>query len=133
VRAHLAGSSSSCKWEPQWPFLYPQIAKPTDTADRKAERAEWLVSNGVQCAKLKMQPSACHGCEDNPLGRETTGEGQEAIIKWWDDIKLIDRLHTAARLNLVRLQDISADELDLLGTFYWEFERAWRLQMRSST
>jgi hypothetical protein len=128
VKSFLAGASSGCKWEPKWSTLFPLTAKPEDSEEQKREAAERLEAIGLTCQKLLMNPAGCHGCPDNPIKADQDVFDQEAVAQHSNDLKLIDKLHTAARLGLLRLADMSGEEFEMLGLYYWETERMMRAQ-----
>jgi hypothetical protein len=123
-KIHLAGASRTCPHEPKWKELYPLVAKPEDSDDAKQEAAAALVREGATCGKLALSPTACHGCSDNPLDKASPD--QQLVSEQSSNLQMIDRLHTAARLGLLKLSDLQIDEFEMLRVYFWEVEKNLR-------
>ena len=77
----------------------------------------------LECGKLKMSPTACYGCPDNPQGSEKKQIDASALAKHESDIGRIERLHDAVRMGLLRLADLDEMEFEMLRCYWWEIEK----------
>src|SRR5437773_2711604 len=68
LEAYFSGAAETCTVEPLWPKLIAFVVQPEDPPERqKTARAE-LETFELTCSKLRLSPSACIGCENNPRG-----------------------------------------------------------------
>lgn len=73
--------------------------------------------------KIQADPTACHGCPDNPNEGEDRKRHTELLQIYGMDLAHIGRLHDAARMGMLRLTDLSESEFDQLRIFWWAIER----------
>jgi hypothetical protein len=81
------------------------------------------IGDKLQCGKLKMSPTACFGCPDNPQGSERKRMDAGALAKHQADIERIERLHDAVRMGLLKLKDLGDLEFEMLRSYWWEIEK----------
>lgn len=115
--------SGTCKFEPRWHQIFPHVPKPDASEEAKRSAAEWLAGEKLECSKLQLSPTACHGCPDNPLGDEADTINIEAVARQTQNLRYVGRLHTMAKLGLLRLEDISPEDFEMLSVYFWESER----------
>lgn len=120
--------AKTCKWEPRWSELYPHVARPEHSAEKKRAAAEHLAGLEVTCGKLKLRPDACHGCPDNPLGSTQKEADQQVFDRYRVDIAHIHNLHDALGLGVRGNYSISDVEFQMLRAFWWKLDS----QRRSS-
>lgn len=125
----MKGSSGECQWEPRWKEIYPRIPLPDASDEAKIEAQEWLSTLHLECGKLSMNPSACHGCPDNPKGKEQQHEKDNdtsLIETYGPELDLTSRHFTSSRLGLLTATELSETEFQCLSVFYWEWEKLAR-------
>jgi hypothetical protein len=77
----------------------------------------------LECGKLKMSVTACHGCPDNPRGKEKQRLDASALEAHRLDIDRIERLHDGVRMGLLKLADLKELEFEMLRGYWWETEK----------
>lgn len=124
-----SADSQGCQWEPQWSEIYPHIPKPDAPDADKTEAEEYLATVGIQCSKLAMNPTSCHGCPDNPAGKEKQ-DAQEHDKRLIEDhgyeLQLTQRLYTASRLGLLTDWNLTEEEFQNLAVFQAEVQKRSR-------
>lgn len=99
------------------------MAKREASPEAKLEASLWLSGQEVTCGKLKMNPTACHGCPDNPAAGKEAADRQ-AIEERAAEIQYVGRLHDAVRLGLAGVDAMTMIDFEMLRRYYWRIERA---------
>ena len=115
--------AGECVKEPLWFEIYPDVPRPSAGKERIAEAAAYLATKPLTCDKLQMNPTACHGCRDNPREQQNAA-GERLIGDYHAELDYVTELHDAVRMGLVRdLGEIGAEEYELLRIYWNAVER----------
>lgn len=125
LAAYLDGAAAVCKIEPQFVEFFPdKIAGPDSQPDEQQRARDYIASLAdLHCEKIQADPAACHACEFNPQNGEDRQERSRLIRIYSPELFHVERLHDAARLGLIRLEDLSEPEFDRVRMFYHAIER----------
>lgn len=69
------------------------------------------------CPKLQMHPSACYGCEDNPVKDEPDYD-TDAYLAYSSMIDKVSKMVDAAAFGWVNGHDVSPLEFLLMRTYF---------------
>ena len=100
------------------------VALPTATAEEKESAAADIKTLGPTCSKIQMNPTACNGCPDNPVGDRQKGIDNEALKKHAIDIDQLSELHGVVRMGLTTLDKIDDEDWLKLRSFWWTIENS---------
>jgi hypothetical protein len=70
-----------------------------------------------------MSQSACFGCPDNPQGSSQKAIDSEALRMHGGDISRIEKLHDAARMNLLGINSLPDLDFEMVRLYFWEIEK----------
>lgn len=70
-----------------------------------------------------MNQSACFGCPDNPQGSSQKAIDSEALRLHGGDIARTEKLHDAARLNLLEMDALPDLDFEMIRLYFWEIEK----------
>lgn len=92
------------------------VARPEDPPRRKAWAAQAIREQHPKCQKLLMNPTACYGCENNPL-KENPVIDREAYLMYSGLIDTISRMVDALHFGLLQADNISPLEFELMRMY----------------
>lgn len=97
---------------------------PEDTPKEIEQGARFLgYIDDLVCDKLRMCATACHGCPDNPHNGAEREHRTQSLKTYGRDLEHIVRLYDAAKMGLVHLSDIDAEDFERLRMFWGAVER----------
>jgi len=108
--------SQGCEHEPNWRWIYPNIAKPDDSLEEKQQCVAKLLKMDLKCKKLQINPSACHKCKDNPL-KQASAEQNMNYRLYSGLIEIVARLLDGMEFGLVEPSTITETEFELLRIY----------------
>lgn len=129
MQAYLGGGgpgNGRCPNEPKWTEIQDLIPPEGSTEEQRIDALAAMLRAGIRCRMLRVVPTACHRCQDNPANKAKEADA-ELVAEYQHDIFPTERLHDAVRMGLVRdLRDLTPEDFDLLRIYWWEMEKILR-------
>lgn len=115
----MKGGSAGCQYEPRWPEFFSVVAKPDASEARKKWAAQVIREMQPTCTKLKMSPTSCYGCPENPLKEQGYEDlDAEAYALYASTIEKVARMIDATEFGWLSGSDVTSLEFALMRAYY---------------
>lgn len=101
--------------------LFPLISKPEDDMKHRAWSEAAIKEFKPKCLKIQMNPTACYGCEDNPLKEDPEFE-RDLLVVYSTLIEKVSKMLDASTFGWLDGSDVTPLEFSLMRVYHRAME-----------